>query len=66
MSEAVEAVLRLLETDRAVGEILNIGNDEEITMERLAELVKARIPSPSPIEKVSYEQAYKDGFEDMP
>ena len=66
MSEAVEAVLRLLETDRAVGEILNIGNDEEITMERLAELVKARIPSPSPIEKVSYEHAYKDGFEDMP
>lgn len=64
--DCVEALVRLLHTDRAVGEVVNIGSDREITIEGLARLVKARASSESPIEFVPYSQAYEPGFEDMP
>ncbi len=63
--DAVEAVYRLVGTDAAVGEVVNIGNDREITIEGLAHLVKQRTRSISPIRYVPYEQAYEPGFEDM-
>ncbi len=63
--DTVEAVLRLIATDAAVGEIVNVGNDYEVTIEQLAQLVKERTGSSSPIEFISYEQAYEPGFEDM-
>jgi nucleoside-diphosphate-sugar epimerase len=63
--EAVEALLRLAETDKAIGEVVNIGNDDEITIEGLACLVKEQTGSSSPIEYVPYDQAYEPGFEDM-
>jgi UDP-glucose 4-epimerase len=63
--EAVEALLRLSETDKAVGEVVNVGNDDEITIESLAQLVKERTRSSSPIEYTPYDQAYELGFEDM-
>ncbi len=42
VGDVVEAILRLVQTDGAVGEVVNIGNDEEITIEGLAGLVKQR------------------------
>jgi UDP-glucose 4-epimerase len=63
--DAVEALLRLAETDQAVGEVVNVGTDQEITIEALARLVKGRTRSSSPIEYVPYDQAYEPGFEDM-
>ena len=63
--DAVEGLLRLIATDQAVGEVVNIGNDEEVTIEGLARMVKERTGSPSPIEFVPYDQAYEPGFEDM-
>jgi UDP-glucose 4-epimerase len=63
--DAVEAVYRLVMTDAAIGEVVNIGNDREITIEQLAQLVKQRTRSASPIRYVPYEQAYEPGFEDM-
>ncbi|MCL6566527.1 MAG: GDP-mannose 4,6-dehydratase [Acidobacteriia bacterium] len=63
--DAVEAVYRLVSTDAAIGEVVNIGNDREITIEQLAHLVKQRTGSTSPIQYVPYEQAYEPGFEDM-
>ncbi|HYB62126.1 MAG TPA: GDP-mannose 4,6-dehydratase [Methylomirabilota bacterium] len=63
--DAVESTLRLIETDGAVGEVVNIGNDYEITMNALAELVKERTKSASPIVHIPYDQAYEPGFEDM-
>jgi nucleoside-diphosphate-sugar epimerase len=63
--DAVEALLRLAETDQAVGEVVNVGTDQEITIEDLARLVKERTRSSSPIEYVPYDQAYEPGFEDM-
>jgi UDP-glucose 4-epimerase len=52
-------------TDRAIGEVVNIGNDEEISIEGLARAVKKATESTSSIVYVPYEQAYEPGFEDM-
>ena len=63
--DTVEGLIRLMDTDRSIGEVVNVGNTEEITIEELAKLVKARTHSSSPIEFVPYDQAYEPGFEDM-
>lgn len=63
--DAVEAIYRLMENDRAVGEVVNIGSQQEITIENLARLVKERAGSDSPILQVPYDEAYEPGFEDM-
>ena len=63
--DTVEGLVRLMDTDRAVGEVVNVGSTEEITIEGLAQRVKERTRSSSPIEYVPYDQAYEPGFEDM-
>src|SRR5260221_12696541 len=57
--------MRLMDTDRAIGEVVNIGNTEEISISELAQTVKARTQSKSDITYVPYDQAYEPGFEDM-
>ena len=63
--DTVEALLRLIPLDRAVGEVINIGSTEEVSIENLAKLVKQRTNSSSPIQFVPYNEAYEPGFEDM-
>ena len=63
--DTVEGLLRLMALDRAVGEVINIGNTEEVSIENLAKLVKQRTGSASTIQFVPYDQAYEPGFEDM-
>lgn len=63
--DTIEGLIRLMDTEGAVGEVVNVGNTEEITIEDLAFRVKGRTGSSSPIEYVSYDQAYEAGFEDM-
>ena len=63
--DAVEALLRLADNDKSIGEVVNIGNDSEITIEGLAQLVKEQTVSSSTIEYIPYDQAYEPGFEDM-
>jgi UDP-glucose 4-epimerase len=63
--DTVEALIRLMDTDKSVGEVVNIGNTEEISMTALAETVRARTKSSSEITYVPYDQAYEPGFEDM-
>lgn len=63
--DTIEAFLRLVGNDRAVGEVINIGTDEEISIEGLANLVKQRTRSESIITHTTYEEAYELGFEDM-
>ena len=65
VQDTVEAMLRLMSTDKAVGEVVNVGTDREITVEGLAEMVKARTGSTSPVTYTPYDQAYEPGFEDM-
>jgi UDP-glucose 4-epimerase len=63
--DTVESLLRLIGAPHAIGEVVNIGNTEEITIEALAHRVKERTRSSSPIEFIPYDQAYEPGFEDM-
>ena len=51
---------------RAIGEVFNIGNTEEVSIRDLAERVKALTGSASEIVTIPYDQAYEAGFEDMP
>jgi UDP-glucose 4-epimerase len=67
ISDVVGVLMKLADHEGAVGEVLNIGNDhEEITILDLARRVKERTRSRSEIVKVPYDQAYEEGFEDMP
>jgi UDP-glucose 4-epimerase len=64
--DSVDSILRLVANDHAVGEVVNIGSTEEVSIEALAHIVKERTNSRSPITFVPYDQAYEPGFEDMP
>ena len=63
--DTVQALVKLIDSDRSVGEVVNIGNTEEITIEDLALRVKQRTASASSIEFIPYDKAYEPGFEDM-
>ncbi len=65
VNDAVEAVARLIVTPAAVGQVVNVGNDEEVTINRLAERVRDAADSHSAIVHIPYEKAYARGFEDM-
>ena len=65
VKDTVRAVVALAETPAAVGEIYNVGSQEEITMRALAERVLARTGSSAGIVSVPYDEAYEVGFEDM-
>jgi UDP-glucose 4-epimerase len=64
--DTVDAILRLLGNEHAIGEVVNIGTDHEISIEGLAHFVKQRAQSQSPVTFLPYDQAYEPGFEDMP
>ena len=66
VSDVVGALMALMDHPRAVGEVFNIGTNEEVTIRALADRVKALTASDSEIVTVPYEQAYGEGFEDMP
>jgi UDP-glucose 4-epimerase len=66
VGDVVECLLKLVSEPRAIGQVFNIGNMEEVTILRLAEIVKERTGSSSTIEFVPYDKAYEAGFEDMP
>lgn len=65
VGDVVRALVGLADSDEAVGEIFNLGSQEEISILQLAELVKARTGSSSQIVLVPYDEAYEEGFEDM-
>ena len=65
ISDVVEALIHLMAEPRAVGKIVNVGNEEEVSIKDLAELVKEMTGSSSNIEFLPYERAYGPGFEDM-
>ena len=66
VSDVVKAILGLVDSDQAVGQVFNIGNGKEITILDLAKLVKVVTGSSSEIVTIPYDQAYEEGFEDMP
>jgi UDP-glucose 4-epimerase len=66
VSDVVGALIKLAQEPRAIGQVFNIGNTEEISILDLAERIRTMASSPSTIEFVPYEKAYDEGFEDMP
>jgi UDP-glucose 4-epimerase len=66
VGDVVGALVKLMDHPDAVGQVYNIGSDEEVTIAELAEQVKFLTGSRSEIVQLSYEAAYGEGFEDMP
>jgi nucleoside-diphosphate-sugar epimerase len=66
VADVVGALLKLVVEPKAIGQVINIGNTEEVTIRRLAERVRELTGSTSSIKLVPYDQAYESGFEDMP
>ena len=63
--DVVDAISTLGHSDSVAGEVFNIGDDREISINGLAQMVKQRAGSQSEIVLVPYDQAYEVGFEDM-
>lgn len=63
--DAVSGIYALWQTEAAVGQLFNIGSQEEVTILELAERIKARTKSSSEIRLIPYNEAYSDGFEDF-
>src|SRR5512135_128142 len=66
VADVVGALITLMNHPDAVGQVFNIGSNEEVTIAALAERVKVLAGSRSEIVMVPYEAAYGEGFEDMP
>jgi UDP-glucose 4-epimerase len=66
VSDVVAALIKLVDHPEAVGQVFNVGSNEEVTILELARRVKAATGSQSAIRRVPYDQAYEEGFEDMP
>jgi UDP-glucose 4-epimerase len=65
VADSVRAIIGLVNEPAAEGEIINVGTDEEVTIEDLAHQIKAMAGSSSEIVHVPYDEAYAPGFEDM-
>ena len=65
VGDVVQALGMLIKEPKTIGDVFNIGNDEEISILTLAEKIKALTDSQSEIVTVPYEEAYEPGFEDM-
>src|SRR5687767_6504328 len=66
VGDVVDALIKLSDTQSAVGQVYNLGGDEEISINDLAQRVIAMTNSTSAIEHIPYEQAYGLRFDDLP
>jgi len=66
VADVVGALLKLIKEPKAIGQVINIGTTEEISILNLAERVRDLSGSKSAIKFIPYDQAYESGFEDMP
>jgi len=66
VGDVVDALVALAGDPRAIGQVFNIGGAEEVTIAALAERVRTLTGSASPIHYIPYDEAYEEGFEDMP
>jgi UDP-glucose 4-epimerase len=66
VTDVVGALLALIKEPKAVGQVINIGSTQEVTIMALANRIRDLVGSQSPIKLVPYEEAYESGFEDMP
>ena len=65
VDDAVRALLLIMDSDKAIGKVFNVGDNEQISIMDLARKIIGITGSSSKIQKISYNDAYPDGFEDM-
>lgn len=65
VNDAIRAVRGLMETGKGIGKVFNVGNPFEVTINFLAEKIIEKTGGKSAIKRISYEEAYGNGFEDM-
>lgn len=65
VADIIDGLLAITATDRTAGEIFNLGNTEEVSINDLARQVIAATGSSSGIRYIPYSEAYGPGFEDM-
>jgi len=65
VDDIVKAIIKLMNTKQAEGQVINLGADREISINNLAKKVKELTNSSSKITHIPYNQAYPDGFEDL-
>ena len=65
VEDVIEGILACVTSSQTIGEIFNLGNTEQITINALARKIIAAAGSKSSIRYLSYAQAYGQGFEDM-
>ncbi len=65
VKDLVDTVIKFPKKEKCVGEIYNIGSQDEISIKELAEKIKKKTHSKSEIVYIPYEKAYEQGFEDM-
>jgi UDP-glucose 4-epimerase len=61
----VAGLIALLDHPDAVGGVFNVGAENEISIEELARSVISMTGSTSTVERIPYDVAYEEGFEDM-
>jgi UDP-glucose 4-epimerase len=66
VSDVVKALVELSQEEQALGRVFNIGSNQEISILQLAKRVRELSNSSSEIQLIPYDQAYGEGFEDMP
>jgi len=65
VKDAVGAVVSLSATDRAIGEVFNVGGQGEVSILDLAHTIIKQLNSDSKINFIPYNYAYSEGFEDI-
>ena len=65
VSDAIRALLLVIDSDEAIGQVFNVGNNQQISIMDLAKKVIEIIGSKSEIKRIPYTEAYPEGFEDM-
>ena len=66
VGDVIEALVKLMDSDQAIGQVFNIGSNEEVSITTLAERIRDLTGSSSEIVYIPYDEAYEEGFEDMP
>lgn len=65
VGDVVDALYRLMEDERTAGQIFNVGNPQEVSINELAARIIQLTESSSKVEHIPYDVAYDEGFEDM-
>jgi UDP-glucose 4-epimerase len=65
VADVIEGLTKAIETPECFGQVVNLGNNQEVTIKELAEKAIQMTESESEIRYIPYEEAYGEGFEDM-